>query len=335
MSTILTTQRLTLREYEASDFAPLHEIFSDPDTMQHYPAPFTEEKTKSWIKRNQDRYINDGFGLWAVVLKSTGEVIGDCGLTLQNIDGEMLPEIGYHINKNYQRQGYGKEAAQAVRDWAFLNTKYDAIYSYMKYTNVGSYSTAISNGMKFIKEYPDEINTFTRVYAITRDEWKQIYFTMSPANTKDKDDIFALYKMQIGREFCPWNDHYPAIDNINQDLELDSLFVLKNRHGDIIGAISLDHDEQVDELPCWSAALQPAGEMARVAIHPDYQGHGLAHDMVKYLMATLKTRGYKSLHFMVNIHNVKALRSYEKLQFTKVGETHMYDQPFFCYEKEL
>ena len=61
-------------------------------------------------------------------------------LGIQNIDGEMLPEIGYHIHKKYWRKGFGKEAAIAVRDWAFEHTDYDIIYSYMKYTNVGSYS---------------------------------------------------------------------------------------------------------------------------------------------------------------------------------------------------
>ena len=51
---------------------------------------------------------------------------------------------------------------------------YDVIYSYMKYTNVGSYSTAIANGMKKVKEYPDLKNTISYAYAITRDEWKSI-----------------------------------------------------------------------------------------------------------------------------------------------------------------
>ena len=84
----------------------------------------------------------------------------------------MLPEIGYHIHKKYWRRGFGKEAAKAVRDWVFNNTNYDCIYSYMKYTNVGSYKTAIANGMKKVKEYVDPKNTISYAYAITREEWK-------------------------------------------------------------------------------------------------------------------------------------------------------------------
>ena len=121
-----------------------------------------------------NRYKEDGFGLWAVCLKDTGEMIGDCGLTLQNIDGQMLPEIGYHIRKDQQRKGYAKEAAMAVRDWAFGNTECPALYSYCKYTNVGSFKTAESIGMHFEKEYPDEANEITHVSCITKTEWKKI-----------------------------------------------------------------------------------------------------------------------------------------------------------------
>lgn len=92
--------------------------------------------------------------------------------SLQNIDGELLPEIGYHINKKYWRQGFAKEAAKACRDWVFNNTEYNAIYSYMKYSNVASYSTAIAIGMKKLKEYSDPKNEISYAYAISREEWK-------------------------------------------------------------------------------------------------------------------------------------------------------------------
>lgn len=171
---VLETDRLILREYAAEDFAALFEIVSDRETMQHYPAPLDEDKTRRWIQWNLDNYNKYGFGLWALVLKETGEFIGDCGITIQNIDGEMLPEIGYHIHKNHWRKGFAKEAAMAVRDWVFLNTQYDTVYSYIKYTNIGSYSTASANGMRKIKEYPDPDDTITYVYAITREEWGRL-----------------------------------------------------------------------------------------------------------------------------------------------------------------
>ena len=65
-------------------------------------------------------------------------MIGDCGLTLQNIEGKMLPEIGYHIRADHKRKGYAKEAATAVRDWAFANTDYKYLQAiYINYTGAG------------------------------------------------------------------------------------------------------------------------------------------------------------------------------------------------------
>ncbi len=170
MKMILETERLFLREMTMGDFDALYAVLSDPEIMQHYPYSFDEERVRSWIERNMKRYTDDGFGLWAVCLKDTGEMIGDCGLTLQNIDGTMLPEIGYHIRRDQQRKGYAKEAAMAVRDWAFQNTEYPALYSYCKYTNVGSFKTAESIGMHFEKEYEDEANKITHVSVIRRDD---------------------------------------------------------------------------------------------------------------------------------------------------------------------
>lgn len=182
----IETERLILREYTTDDFAALYEIVSDPETMQHYPAPFDEERTCGWINWNLENYQKYGFGLWAVVLKETGEFIGDCGITIQNIDGELLPEIGYHINKKYWRRGFAKEAAQAVRDWVFTNTDYNEIYSYMKYTNIGSYSTALANGMKKVKEYLDPKNKISYAYSIKRIDWENI---KAGPKTVTKEDI--------------------------------------------------------------------------------------------------------------------------------------------------
>ena len=166
----LETERLVLRQISMDDYDALYAVLADPGIMQHYPYTFDEERVRGWIRRNCERYRQYGFGLWAVCLKKTGEMIGDCGLTLQNIDGELLPEIGYHSRADMQRKGYAKEAAAAVRDWAFRNTSYPALYSYCKYTNVASYRTAESIGMQFLREYPDESNGITHVSVIRCEE---------------------------------------------------------------------------------------------------------------------------------------------------------------------
>ena len=153
---IIETKRLRLREYTLDDFDNLKAVISDPETMKYYEKPYDDEGVKRWLNWCMKSYQDNGFGLFAIELKETGQFIGDCGLSLQNIDGEILPEIGYHINKNFWRNGYAKEAGTGVKEWAFKNTEYTKLYSYMTKDNVPSYSTALSIGLKFLKEYDDE-----------------------------------------------------------------------------------------------------------------------------------------------------------------------------------
>ena len=171
---IIETERLCLREMKESDFDALYKVLADSDIMQHYPYAFDENRVINWIQRNIERYRIFGFGLWAVCLKETGEMIGDCGLTMQLINGKIKPEIGYHIRADKQRNGYAKEAAIAVRDWTFNNTPFQIVYSYMKYTNEPSVKTAISYGCKQVDEYKDDENEIAKVFAISKDQWADL-----------------------------------------------------------------------------------------------------------------------------------------------------------------
>ncbi|MBR5266606.1 MAG: GNAT family N-acetyltransferase [Lachnospiraceae bacterium] len=167
---VIETKRLILREMTEADFDALYKVLSDTNIMQHYPYTFDEARVRDWIHRNMERYRQLGFGLWAVCLKGSGEMIGDCGLTMQMINGQIRPEIGYHIRADYQRNGYATEAAIAVRDWTFANTPFCVIYSYMKHTNTPSMKTAMAYGCKLVDEYEDEINEITKVFAVDRKE---------------------------------------------------------------------------------------------------------------------------------------------------------------------
>lgn len=168
----METKRLIIREMTENDFDALYRVLADADIMQHYPYTFDEARVRGWISRNVERYSIFGFGLWAVCLKETGEMIGDCGLTMQLINGQIRPEIGYHIRRDHQRKGYATEAAIAVRDWTFRNTPFCMIYSYMKYTNVPSAKTAMAYGCRQVDEFRDEVNEITKVFAISRKTWE-------------------------------------------------------------------------------------------------------------------------------------------------------------------
>ena len=94
------------------------------------------------------------------------------------------------------------------------------------------------------------------------------------ATEADREELLALYKSQLGREFCPWDEEYPSNESIDYDLSRDAVFVMK-MDGRIVAAVSLEEDEAVDRLDCWDPDMQPVGELARVAVLPQEQStHG-------------------------------------------------------------
>jgi RimJ/RimL family protein N-acetyltransferase len=149
---ILETPRLILRELVPEDADAMERILSDPETMRYYPAPFDRAGVEGWIDRNRRRYAVDGHGLWAVVLKSTGEVIGNCGLIKQEVDGASELEVGYHLRRDYWGKGYATEAAQACRDYGFAHYPVARIISLIRPDNWPSRKVAERNGMTLWKE---------------------------------------------------------------------------------------------------------------------------------------------------------------------------------------
>ena len=171
MKIILETTRLLLREMDDDDFLMLKKVISDPENMKYYDKPYDDNGVRHWIEWCKSSYEKNGFGLWAVVLKETNEMIGDCGISMQFIDGEWRPEIGYHLRKDYHRLGIGKEMTKAVKDYFFTHYEFDEVYSYMNKDNIPSMKTAEANGMTFRCLFVTESGEACRVYSITREEW--------------------------------------------------------------------------------------------------------------------------------------------------------------------
>jgi len=150
--TIMETSRLFLREFVAGDVDALALVLSDPETMQHYPAPYDRAGVEEWIARCRQRYRDDGVALWAMVLKSRGELIGDCGIIRQEVEGEQFFEIGYHLRRDLWGQGFATEAATSCRDWAFAHLPVDRVISLIRPENAPSRRVAERNGMTVWKE---------------------------------------------------------------------------------------------------------------------------------------------------------------------------------------
>lgn len=148
---LIETERLIIREMVQSDFDALCKILCDEEVMRTaYGSAFNPEEAQNWLNRHFKRYTEYGFGLWAVVLKETNEMIGQCGLTLQGWRDKEILEIGYLFQKAYWHKGYAAEAAIACKEYAFKVLNASTVYSIVRDTNTASQKVAVRNGMKII-----------------------------------------------------------------------------------------------------------------------------------------------------------------------------------------
>lgn len=144
---ILETERLYLREMNQGDFEALCKILQDDETMYAYEGAFSNEEVQEWLDRQISRYRKWGFGLWAVILKETDEMIGQCGLTMQPWKDREVLEIGYLFNRMHWHTGYAVEAAKACKEYAFEILKAEEVCSIIRDTNTASQKVAQRNGM--------------------------------------------------------------------------------------------------------------------------------------------------------------------------------------------
>jgi RimJ/RimL family protein N-acetyltransferase len=144
---ILETERLTLREMTIQDLPALNAIVCDDETTYAFEGAWSEEESKAGLQKQIDHYKKYGYGRWAAVLKSTGEVIGICGIQWCNAGENDVPEIGYLFNRRFWRKGYAVEAAIACKRYGFEHLGFGELYSTIRDTNIASLNVAFRSGM--------------------------------------------------------------------------------------------------------------------------------------------------------------------------------------------
>jgi len=151
------TSRCEFREMDAPDLPVLRSMLTDPVGMAAYEGPFDENEIRAWLARQQQRYADDGLGLWALCHRDDHAMIGQCGLMWQELGGERILEIGYHLAPAVRHQGYATESARVCRDFAFAALGVDRVHAMVRDTNVASMNVAIRCGMtvrrRFVKHY--------------------------------------------------------------------------------------------------------------------------------------------------------------------------------------
>ncbi len=153
----IETSRLTLREMTPEDLPQLRAILQDEQTMVAYNGAFDEATTQDWLEKMLDSYRRNNFGLWAVELRATNEMIGQCGLTRQHILDNDVIEVGYLLNRTHWHRGYATEAATASMNYAFEKLETSQVWAQVRDTNIASMNVAIRLGMtvrgRFEKHY--------------------------------------------------------------------------------------------------------------------------------------------------------------------------------------
>lgn len=171
---ILSTPRLDLRELTDADLPALRTTLHDPVAMTAYEGAFDDAESLAWLRRMQQRYADDGFGLWAVVLRETGAMIGQCGITRQQVERDEVIEVGYLFERAHWYRGYAVEAASACRDWAFDTLPIDDLYAKVRSTNVASMNVAIRLGMTVRRTFTTHyrgVDMPHLAFALSRAEW--------------------------------------------------------------------------------------------------------------------------------------------------------------------
>jgi [ribosomal protein S5]-alanine N-acetyltransferase len=169
---LLETERLILRPLTQDDVDAIYAVIGDPIAMQHYPRTFAREDAVEWIERNRRWHERDGYSLLAVVLKSTGKVIGDCGLSWQLADDTPMLELGYHLQRDEWGHGYATEAARACMDYAFHQLSAEKLVSLILAENQPSRRVAERNGMRVERQVMHSGRQHL-LYAITRENYGQ------------------------------------------------------------------------------------------------------------------------------------------------------------------
>ncbi|MEN8138095.1 MAG: GNAT family N-acetyltransferase [Bacteroidota bacterium] len=168
----IKTERFSMEKISMKDKSSWMEFIQSQEALKFISfIRSTEQACEDWILRQMERYDNNEGGLYGMYT-AKGELIGQCGLLLQEIDGKEELEIGYHVMPEYWNNGYAFEAANAWKNYAFQNRINNSLISMIHTGNIASQEVAKKNGMTLEKE------TFYKdlpvgIYRITYADWLQ------------------------------------------------------------------------------------------------------------------------------------------------------------------
>lgn len=214
---ILETPRTYLRPYRLDDLEDLHKIL-DEKTMYAWGHAFSKQECKDWIEQQLQRYQKYGFGLWAVVDKASGEIIGNAGLNYENImlvsdetkvdevdsSGESqceILELGYIINHRFWWQGLGLEVASACAEYAFSKLGVKELYCLIKEDNAPSLKLAKKLGMRVVGKNIKHYKGQELAHFVLKADELVLCADSEKFNANDRSDFSQLPHLSQKAEF--------------------------------------------------------------------------------------------------------------------------------------
>lgn len=145
----LETPRLVLRPWRAADIPLFAAINSDPVVMEHFVEPLGPRETDALVQRIQERFVANGYGLWAVEIVGGAPFVGFVGLSPATFPAHFTPavEIGWRLAREHWGHGYATEAARAAVQAGFRAYGLPEIVSFTAVTNVRSQRVMTRLGM--------------------------------------------------------------------------------------------------------------------------------------------------------------------------------------------
>jgi len=136
----LGTERLVLRRWREEDRQPFAAMNADPAVMEHFPAPLSRSESERFVDRIERAFEVDGFGLWAVEVRSSGAFAGFVGLARPGFEAAFTPavELGWRLARPFWGLGLATEGARAALAYGFEVVGLEEIVSFTAVGNARS-----------------------------------------------------------------------------------------------------------------------------------------------------------------------------------------------------
>ena len=161
--------------------------------------------------------------------------------------------------------------------------------------------------------------------------------TISRAQPGDVKAVYALYHSLIDMPYSTWDEDYPTLEVVEENVKQHTVLVMRNGAGEIVAAIALWHEFEFADAAPWYADVERWAMLSRLGVHKEYQGRGIAKKMLTAAMDAAREDGCEAVQFLVAKSNPIAQRAYASLGFDICGEAELFDPGmiWLCYQKRL